>query len=499
MKIQNLKIRGFRGFNEETDLSFTLGLNLVYAPNGWGKSSLAEAIEWAIFGDTQRTIDAKSKIEFKGSHRNVHFGVDENVCVGVDCQKDGETIEILREMDSREETNLCITPATCNLPETWLIRPIIYQHALQRFIHTEPKKRWDEFANILGLADLEKLRDTLVKVKNQKQNAIPNEARQYITKLYQIRSTINTFNGLSDLKTPSETNEASLSFEAVKIGEKIIASAGGDKTKLVDELSRILKKKQAEIFDVSIFSLKDLDAESKKQYEADKKYIVAFNDKALEKINEYRSKKITDLDTRRYSFIKSGLELLPSESDVCPFCGEHTITDELKSKLGKVVETSSKTGELHEKISKALGQIQMKIENISQYFIPRMQKAPRVQAEIPHIRRLLGDESKDFINSLEQSVKQIINEAKELNFIRETALGSVDSIKSHFDLTDFDEEFVNNQIANIELFIGKTDTIKENLSFYASQYASTKERLEAKMSKKEDIAVPELIIHVLRA
>ena len=497
MKIQSLKIRGFRGFNEETDLSFTSGLNLVYAPNGWGKSSLAEAIEWAVFGDTQRTIDAKSKIEFKGSHRNVHFGVGDNVCVGVDCRKDGETIEILREMDSREETNLCITPDTCTLPDTWLVRPIIYQHALQRFIHTEPKKRWDEFANILGLADLERLRETLVRVKNQKQNAIPDEARQYITKLSQIRSTVGAFDGLSDLKAPSETNAASLAFGAAKIGERIIESEGGDKSKLVDELSRILKKRQAEIFDVSIFSLKDLDAASKKQYEADKKYIEVFNGKALEKIKEYRSEKIADLDTKRCNFIKSGLELLPSESDVCPFCGEHTITDELKSKLSKDVEANSKTGELHEKILKAYGQIKVKVENTSQYFIPRMKNAPKVQAEIPQIRKLLGDESKDFIDSLEQSVKQIINEAKELNSIREAALGSVDSIKSHFDLTDFDEEFVNNQIANIELFIGKTDTIKENLSFYASQYASTKERLEAKMSKKSDIAVPELIIDVL--
>ncbi|MGV7223186.1 MAG: AAA family ATPase [Nitrospinales bacterium] len=379
MKIQNLKIRGFRGFNDETDLSFTTGLNLVYAPNGWGKSSLAEAIEWAVFGDTQRTLDAKSKIEFEGSHRNVHFGGN-NVCVGVDCQKNGETIEILREMDSREEISLCITPDTCTLPETWLVRPIIYQHALQRFIHTEPKKRWDEFANILGLTDLEKLRETLVKVKNQGQKAIPDEARQYITKLNQVRSTINGFDELSDLKRPSETNAASLALTAKNAGETIVESEGGDKSKLKAEISRILKKRKAEILDVSIFSLKDLDAESKGQYEADKQYIAAFNEQALEKIIEYRSQKIADLDTKRCNFIKSGLELLPLESDVCPFCGEHTITDELKGKLNKDIEASSKTGELHEKILKALEQIRVRVSNTAQHFLPRMKNAPTVQA-----------------------------------------------------------------------------------------------------------------------
>ena len=232
-----------------------------------------------------------------------------------------------------------------------------------------------------------------------------------------------------------------------------------------------------------------MDSASKKQYEADKKYIEAFNKKALEKIKEYRSEKIADLDTKRCNFIKSGLELLPSESDVCPFCGEHTITDELKSKLSKDVEANSKTGELHEKILKALDQLSSRVTNAAQHFLPRMKNAPTVQDAIPKIRQLLGNESKDLIDSLEQSVKQIITESQELNSIMETAQGSVDSIKTHFDLIDFDEKFVQKQIANIELFTSKTDSIKENLSFYASQYASTKERLESKMRKKRCIAV----------
>jgi len=497
MKIKSLKIRGFRGFNEEIDIPLTFGLNLVYAPNGWGKSSLTEAIEWAVFGDTQRTIDAKSKIEFKGSYRNVHFSAGDTVCVGIDCQKEDEKIELLREMDSREETNLYTTPDSYCLPETWLVRPIIYQHALQRFIHTEPKKRWDEFANILGLSELEKLRETLVKVKNQKHNAIPDEARQYIAKLSHIRTTIDSFEELSDLKKLSETKAASLVFGVVKLGEKIIEAEEGNKNDLINEMTRILKKRQAAIFNVSIFSLKDLDGGSKKQYGADKKYIMAFNEKALKKIKEYRSEKIEELDARRFNFIKSGLELLPADSDICPFCGEHTVTEELKEKLNKDVKASSKTGELHEKIVKALSQIKTKIDDTSSYFIPKMQNATNVQDKIPKIRKLLGDDSKDFIDSLEQTVKQIINEAMELTSIKETALSSVDSIKFHFNLTDFDDEFIANQIANIELFINKTDVIKGNLSFYASQYASAKERLESKMSKRKDIAVPELIIEVL--
>ena len=497
MKIKSLKIRGFRGFNEEVDIPLTSGLNLIYAPNGWGKSSLAEAIEWAVFGDTQRTIDAKSKVEFEGSCRNVHFDVGDTVCVGMSCEKEDQQLELLRKMDSIEETALCITPDSFCLPDTWLVRPIIYQHALQRFIHTEPRKRWDEFANILGLSELENLRDTLVKVKNNKENAIPEEAKQFTNKLSQIRTKIESFDQLEDLAKPSQSNAAALALGAIKVGESIVEAETGNKDDFINELTRILKKRQNAIFDVSIFSLKTLDEVSKGQYENDKKHITAFNKEALKKIKEYRSEKKDELDSRRLNFIKSGLELLPTDSNMCPFCGERTITDGLKKKLNNEVEASSKTGALHEEILNALSQFKSKIGNISNYFIPKMRNAPDVQTKIPKIRELLGDDAKDFVDSLEQTVKQIINESTELNSIKETASNAVDSIQSHFDIVKFDETFISNQIASIELLIDKADVIKNNLSFYESQYTSVKERLEAKMSKSEDIAAPELIIEIL--
>jgi len=171
----------------------------------------------------------------------------------------------------------------------------------------------------------------------------------------------------------------SLDHEAVKIGETIVTTEGGDKSKVLDELLRILEKRKAEILDVSIFSLKDLDVEQQRQYEANKNYITDFDKQALKKIKEYRSQKIADLDAKRCNFIKSGLELLQPESYLCPFCGEPTINDELKTKLNKNVEASSKTSKLHEKILKALDQISSRVTNTAQHFLPSMKNAPTVQ------------------------------------------------------------------------------------------------------------------------
>jgi len=203
------------------------------------------------------------------------------------------------------------------------------------------------------------------------------------------------------------------------------------------------------------------------------------------------------LDSKRLNFIRSGLNLLPDDSDVCPFCGQTTISVQLKEKLNKEVQASSKTGELYDKIVKALSQVKLRIDNISNHFIPKMRNAPDVQDKMPKIRELLGEDAADFVDSLEQAIKQIINESVELNRLKESASNAINAIQSHFDLTEFDETFIANQISTIGLLISKTDAIKSNFAFYESLYNSAKERLESKMSKKEDIAVPELIIEIL--
>jgi len=497
VKIRNLKIRGIRGFNEEREVPLTSGLNLVYAPNGWGKSSLAEAIEWAIFGSTQRRLDAKSKTEFEGSHRNVHFESNEVAFVEMVCDYADQQVILHREIDSAEEETLTVAPQSYSFPETIQTKPIIYQHGLQRFIHTEPKNRWDEFAVILGLSGLENLRDILIKVKNNKEDAIPEETQQFINKLSQIRTKLDDFDILEPLRRPAKQDPATLIVGTAKLGEMLIAAEGGNKDDLKNELENLLKTRQSAVFDLSIFHLRALDETSEQTYSNERKILSAFIENAVQDIKNYKTEKKDDSDNRRANFIRNGLQLLPQDSQACPFCGEDTITPELKETLDKEVQASSRTGELHQKIFDTIFRVRSKIESVSHHFIPRIEKAPTVQAQLPTIRSLLGEEAKDFVDSLEQTTKQIITESAELHSLKQTAINAVDSIESHFDLAEFDEDLVSNHVASIDLFINKADVIKANLSYYESLYTSTKERLENKMSKSEDIAIPELVLEIL--
>lgn len=49
MKIKNLTIQGFRGFNKEQTIEFHKNLTLIYAPNSYGKTSISEAFEWLLY------------------------------------------------------------------------------------------------------------------------------------------------------------------------------------------------------------------------------------------------------------------------------------------------------------------------------------------------------------------------------------------------------------------------------------------------------------------
>ena len=51
LKLSDVSIEGFRGFNEKQSFPIMDGVNLLFGDNGQGKSSLLQAIEWCFTGE----------------------------------------------------------------------------------------------------------------------------------------------------------------------------------------------------------------------------------------------------------------------------------------------------------------------------------------------------------------------------------------------------------------------------------------------------------------
>ena len=50
-KISSVEMEGIRGINKPASIVFNEGLTIIHGPNGTGKSSILQAVEWGITGD----------------------------------------------------------------------------------------------------------------------------------------------------------------------------------------------------------------------------------------------------------------------------------------------------------------------------------------------------------------------------------------------------------------------------------------------------------------
>src|ERR1035438_8474987 len=74
MRLIGIKPVYFRAFGDSNWISLNSNLVVIYGPNGFGKTSISEALEWLLYGKTRRRErgEALSQREHQGSYRNVH-------------------------------------------------------------------------------------------------------------------------------------------------------------------------------------------------------------------------------------------------------------------------------------------------------------------------------------------------------------------------------------------------------------------------------------------
>jgi recombinational DNA repair ATPase RecF len=75
MRLIDLTVKNFRGFGPSVaTIDLSGDLVLLYGPNGHGKTSLTEAVEWLFYGTTKRRQRGEgfSKAEYAGTFANAH-------------------------------------------------------------------------------------------------------------------------------------------------------------------------------------------------------------------------------------------------------------------------------------------------------------------------------------------------------------------------------------------------------------------------------------------
>ncbi|MEG6574296.1 AAA family ATPase [Caldibacillus debilis] len=362
MKLKNLRVLGFRGFNQLCEFSFTPGLNTLYGPNGVGKTSFAEALEWLFFGETSKLRFARSKTEFHNSLRNLHYeGVDAPFVEVEVILANNTQHNIKRELIGDNTSKLFIDGEPVNSLESLNIYnsnpvPIVAQHALKEFIHSEPVKRWETISKMLGMEAVSSFRSALTSAITQFKNS--NE--QVLEAVKELVSSLNdrpSLNSLSNLALAIEEFD-SQKFE-VELNKITVELLGGmPENPIVElqlEMEAILNKYTSfpqNYKEVAFFTQKN--EVSPKEY---LEKIVQAIELFTAVYPQYLTASEVKVVAERIELLKQGLALSSTTDPICPFCGEPTITEEKKSAIEQEIKR-------HETIHKLYSKSKEELENI---------------------------------------------------------------------------------------------------------------------------------------
>jgi hypothetical protein len=172
--LSSVSVAGFRGIGREArlDLYPAPGLTVVSGRNGSGKSSFAEALEFALTGTSYRWREKKTKI-WQETWRNLHHGDpcairvefttegSEPFTIGVDWEPDAELADQQSWTQSRSAKRIKGTGhlGWARALELW--RPVLSYDELGRLFDEEPSALYDALARLLGLEALEEAEQRL--------------------------------------------------------------------------------------------------------------------------------------------------------------------------------------------------------------------------------------------------------------------------------------------------------------------------------------------------
>jgi len=210
--LESVAVTGFRGIGPtcKLDLGPGPGLTLVVGRNGSGKSSFAEALEFAMTGDSLRW--AGKSLDWKNGWRNLHAQDDPAIAVElrVDGERQPRTVRVKWSSAKLESAKTAVTVPGYGRQDLdslgWsdavkTFRPFLPYKELSTISEGRPIDRYNALAPMLGMealqAPIENLRQARLSAERQR-----TEAEEHVSQV-------------TDLLRESPDERASAALEAL--------------------------------------------------------------------------------------------------------------------------------------------------------------------------------------------------------------------------------------------------------------------------------------------
>lgn len=373
MKIHELIIQNIRGI---TTLKFEpKGKNfLISGPNGTGKSSVIDAIDFLLTGDITRFTGRGTQgitIKKYGSHLD-NAKLEEAFVSAVVSLNEKDLFKITRTIGSPDQLNLSDEKYRIQLEKPLLLakegQHILTRREILNYIATEPSERSKRIQSLLNLNRVEEMRQAFVKLNRQFKQQFTREEGAFRTENAQVAAIVQNpnFDGNVLLNFINIQRQilgslplATLDIKNIRADVKYDDSWGigsGRIPTLQIELSNL------KTFEEKYGSkLQELDTELRQIL------ILVTTDNRLKHALE------------QYELTELGIGLL-DDSGQCPLCEIQWDPLELRSKL----ENKLELGEEAKYYNNQIENIKNQIKNLVDYLLASLKRVVAIANQIKH-------------------------------------------------------------------------------------------------------------------
>jgi hemerythrin len=330
MKIKNLSIQGFRGFNEICDsIGFHERLTLISGPNSYGKTSMSEALEWLLYGVTSKIETADAKTEYKGSYRNCHFPESETPFVEAAFVKsDGSEVVYRGELTSDDSMQRYLDGKKVDrwpweqdaVPDP---RPFVLQHALKNLLLTTPTRRYEGFTRLIGAEELNRFQEHFVSLCTKYQPHIPEDVQGFLGSFSELDQCLASLPSLGAVYKlyKKKTPDLDRIYKAVVAECRNKLSEDIDEKDILPPLRKIREEAVSRIFDRRITLADYSEAEQRSNAEDEDFFGAVITDEFTKQYVDLLALATIQHILDRAKFFDLGFPLLQRTPDECPFCG----------------------------------------------------------------------------------------------------------------------------------------------------------------------------------